>query len=111
MTPAAQLALHLRHAGIEYVAEHRFHPVRRWRFDFAILPILLAVEVEGGGFVGGRHGRGAGLRSDCEKYAEAMMMGWRVLRVVPDQVSSGKAIAWVEAIHRQLARGGAVEVK
>jgi very-short-patch-repair endonuclease len=75
--------------------EYRFHPTRKWRFDLAWPEQLVAVEVDGGGFVEGRHGRGAGLRSDSEKFSEAAAMGWRVLRVVPDHVDSGQALAWV----------------
>jgi very-short-patch-repair endonuclease len=75
--------------------EYRFHPDRRWRFDFAWPDNLLAVEVEGGGFVQGRHTRGAGLAADCEKYNTAVLLGWRVLRVTPDQVTDGQAIHWI----------------
>lgn len=84
------------------VAEHRFHPVRRWRFDWSFVTEKLAVEVEGGVFLkaGGRHTRGAGFRKDTEKYAEALILGWRVLRVLPEQITSGQALNWVERILR-----------
>jgi hypothetical protein len=58
------------------VREHRFHAERRWRFDFAWPSIKLAVEIEGRG----RHQTVVGFRNDCEKYNEALRMGWRVLR-------------------------------
>lgn len=32
----------------EFVREHRFHPTRRWRFDFAWPDEKVALEVEGG---------------------------------------------------------------
>jgi len=51
--------------------EHRFHPVRKWRFDFAFIPQMIAVEFEGGVFTQGRHSRGVGLSADCDKYNEA----------------------------------------
>ena len=76
--------------------EFRFAPPRRWRFDFAWPAHMLAVEVEGGGFVGGRHGRGQGMAADAEKYNEAALLGWLVLRVTPHQITSGMAIGWVE---------------
>lgn len=80
------------------VREYRFALPRKWRFDFAWPELLLAVEVEGGGYIGGRHTRGKGLENDCEKYAEALCLGWRVLRVTPKQVISGEAIAWLEKL-------------
>jgi len=42
---------------------------------------MIAVEIEGGVWTGGRHTRGAGFRQDMEKYNEATAMGWRVFRV------------------------------
>lgn len=75
--------------------EWRFHPVRKWRFDLAWPERLLAVEVEGGGFVQGRHTRGAGMEGDCVKYNEAALLGWTVIRVTPGMVRSGQAIKYV----------------
>ena len=63
--------------------EYRFHPVRRWRFDFAWEASKVAVECEGGVWVRGRHVRGSGFRKDCEKYNAATALGWRVFRVTP----------------------------
>jgi very-short-patch-repair endonuclease len=78
--------------------EYRFHPTRKWRFDFAWPAKSLAVEVDGGLFVTGRHSRGAGAEKDMEKFAEAMIHGWRVLRVSTNQVKSGQALAWTEKL-------------
>lgn len=78
------------------VAEHRFHPRRRWRFDFAWPDRLVAVEVEGGTFSGGRHSRGRGFAADAEKYSEAAIAGWLVIRVTTDMVLDGRALALVE---------------
>jgi very-short-patch-repair endonuclease len=76
--------------------EYRFHPTRRWRFDFAWPHHKLALEVEGGVFIRGRHSRGAGMVKDMEKYGEAAILGWRVLRVTPKQVRDGSALTLVE---------------
>lgn len=70
-------------------AEYRFHPVRRWRFDYAWPDCLVALEVEGGAFTGGRHTRGAGYVKDLEKYSEAAALGWRVVRCTPKQLQTG----------------------
>jgi len=68
------------------VMEHVFCPTRKWRFDFAWKDKKLALEVEGGVFTGGRHTRGAGFRNDIEKYNTAALMGWMVLRVMPENL-------------------------
>jgi very-short-patch-repair endonuclease len=60
--------------------EHRFHPERRWRFDFAWPESKIALECEGGTWSGGRHVRGQGYRNDVEKYNAATALGWRVFR-------------------------------
>lgn len=36
-------------------------------------------------------------------YAEALALGWRVLRVTPKHVTSGQALTWIT---RLLAQGG-----
>ena len=81
-----------------YMMEFRFHPTRRWRFDFAFERIKFAVEVEGGTWSGGRHTTGSGFEKDCEKYAEALMLGWKVLRVTGKMVRDGRAISYIEKI-------------
>lgn len=89
--------LHLRAAGIEgFEREHRFAPPRRWRMDFADPARMIAVEIEGGTWAGGRHTRGSGFAADCEKYSTAAVMGWRVLRFTTDQVNSGMALQMLQ---------------
>lgn len=71
---------------IEVVKEYRFHPVRKWRFDYAIPEHKIALEVEGGVWTGGRHTSPQGFLGDIEKYNTATLMGWRVFRVTPDEL-------------------------
>jgi hypothetical protein len=78
------------------IAEYVFARPRRWRFDEAWPDRMLAVEVEGGTWVNGRHSRGSGMRKDCEKYNAAVLLGWRVLRVTGDMVRDGSALATIE---------------
>lgn len=68
--------------------EFRFHPTRRWRADFAHLPSRTLIEIEGGIFArgGGRHNRGIGMVRDAEKYLEAALAGWRVIRLTDRQI-------------------------
>ena len=65
------------------VTEHRFHPSRKWRFDYAWPDAKVALEVEGGVWTGGRHTSSAGFLKDIEKYNAAARLGWRVLRCTP----------------------------
>ena len=78
-----------------------------WRFDFAWPNCMLAVEVEGGQWVDGRHNRPAGFSDDCEKYNEAALAGWIVIRVTGDMVRDGRALKYVE---RAISSGGDVEM-
>jgi len=66
--------------GPEPEDEYRFHPVRRFRFDFAWPDAKVAVECEGGIWSRGRHTRGKGYENDCIKYNLAQASGWRVFR-------------------------------
>ncbi len=88
------LAFQLRAVGIANVRELVFAPPRKWRADFAIGTLL--VEVDGGTWTGGRHVTGTGYAADIEKANEAMLMGYRVLRVTPAMVDSGQALALIE---------------
>jgi very-short-patch-repair endonuclease len=93
----ALLLLHIRAAGIpEPVQQFRFHPVRRWRADFAWPDAMLLVEVDGATWSRGRHTRGRGYERDCEKVNAATLLGWRVLRFTRQQVESGYAIQTIE---------------
>lgn len=66
--------------------EHQFHPTRRWRFDLAWPSYLVAVEVQGGLFCGGRHNQGAAMLREYEKLNHAAALGWRVLFCQPKDV-------------------------
>lgn len=79
----------------EPVREFKFHHARRWRADFCWPDARLMVEVEGGHWTGGKHTRGSGFDSDCEKYAEAALAGWRVIRCTGTHIKSGEALEWI----------------
>jgi len=88
-------ALHCKAHKLDVAREYRFHPVRRWRFDFAIPERMIAIECEGGVHSHGRHTRGSGFVADCEKYNHAAAAGWFVFRFDGKAVQSGEAIAFV----------------
>ena len=53
----------------EPVREQRVVVGRRYRVDFCWPDAKLALEVEGGTWIGGSHSRGSGIETDCEKSA------------------------------------------
>lgn len=97
----AELELQLKALKIPYEREYRFHPTRRWRFDFIVQPEgkRIAVEVEGIVYRGkARHQTGKGFQGDLDKYDEAMRLGWTIYRCSPAMVTSGRAIETIERL-------------
>lgn len=90
--------LHLRAHRIDgrFQREYRFHPTRRWRFDFADPAAKIAIELQGGIFGGkSAHNTGTGIRRDMEKSNEAQRLGWRVFQFYVDDVKSGRAVQYI----------------
>lgn len=83
------------------VREYRFHPVRRWRFDFAFIEEKLAVEVDGATYSGGRHTRGGGIEKDAEKQNLAAIAGWRMLRITRKMIEDGRAVQFIQLALRK----------
>lgn len=67
--------------------ELKFHPERKWRFDYAIPEYKIAIEIDGGLWLdgGGRHNRASGYKGDMEKFNAAASLGWLVLKFTPQQ--------------------------
>lgn len=76
---------------------------RKWRIDWCFVNERVAVEVEGGAFVAGRHTRGAGFVKDMEKYNTLACLGYRLIRVTPRQIANGEALTWCDRILRKVA--------
>lgn len=94
MTPLATTLLK-RHTGRIWIAEFQFATDRKWRFDYACADPQIAIEIEGGAWIRGRHTRGAGFIADMEKYNRAVLLGWKVLRYTPEQFNGG---AWMDDV-------------
>ena len=77
-------------------AEFRFCDEKRWRADFVWKEQMVLLECEGGIWTNGRHVRGYGFQSDCEKYNEASLLGWTVLRVTHLHIKNGQMITWLK---------------
>ena len=65
---------------IEVVKEHRFHPERKWRFDFAVPEKMIGIEYDGLQNAKSRHTTLVGFTGDTEKMNAAQALGWKVLR-------------------------------
>ena len=63
-----------------YVEELEFHPNRKFRFDWAIPDLMIAIEYEGIFSKKSGHTTISGYTKDCEKYNSAQLLGWKVLR-------------------------------
>jgi very-short-patch-repair endonuclease len=87
--------------GFEFIQEHKFHPIRKWRFDFANIETKTAIEQEGGVFIQGRHTRGKGFLNDMEKYNTAIELGWVVLRYTPDQLKKTVTLEQIREVLKQ----------
>ncbi len=113
-------------AGIRdrFTPEYQFHPDRKWKIDWAVLPIKLAVELNGGVFSrpvrcnhcglpvtrtlangsiipvreGGRHNSAGGYMKDLEKINALCLAGWRVLQFTSDAITSGGAVSQVATL-------------
>lgn len=92
-----------RHSGYRFVTEYKFHPKRRWRLDYALPELGIAIEVEGGRYkqttyinksgrivvrTGGRHNTAEGFKNDMEKYNELAALGWLLVRTTPEELLS-----------------------
>jgi very-short-patch-repair endonuclease len=62
--------------GLKPTQQHKFHPVRNWRFDFCWPDKKLAIEVQG---FGPGHNSLLGMLSDYEKHNAALILGWRII--------------------------------
>lgn len=92
-------------AGLPYpTPEYKFHPTRKWRFDWCFERASVAVEVEGGLWVNGRHNRPAGYAADIEKYNAAAAMGWRVFRCTPGMLAADPE-SFVQMVAEAVQRG------
>jgi hypothetical protein len=85
--PSAKFELLWRSlGGGELKKEHKFAEGRRFRFDYFTSGV--AIELEGGVWVRGRHTRPSGFLNDMEKYNLAASMGILVFRVPSHDIST-----------------------
>ena len=90
------LAAQLAQAGIAFERQYAYAPPpRKLRADFALPAFRLLVEVNGGIFNQKAHGSVTGVLKDMDRGNEAAIAGFFMLRVTPDEVADGDALALV----------------
>lgn len=104
--PSAEAALLLAALSAAWLpapeVEVLFVPGRDWRADLAWPDRGLLVEVQGGTFSGGAHTRGVGYSRDCERLAEAHLLGWRMFWLPTDWITKQHADRAVRLVTRIL---------
>ena len=91
------LAMQLHYAKLPVpLREFRFHPTRRYRFDFCWAEQSLAAEVNGGTWIQGRHNRGSSIKAEYDKLNAAVLNGWRVLLFTGEHIKTGEALNVIE---------------
>lgn len=89
--------------------EWKFHPVRKWRFDYAIPKYKIAIEIDGGVWIYGRHNRSAGYLADMEKMNAAASFGWIVLKFTPQEQYSSATFELIKQTIETIRNGRNLE--
>lgn len=96
-----QMAIQIKQVGLPIPErQYKWHPDRKFSADFAYPAIKLLIEIDGAIWVKGGHSSGTGITRDRIKDAEALIQGWKVLRVTSDMVKDGTAIGYLEQIFK-----------
>lgn len=84
----------------EPVAEFRFAPPRKFRFDYAWVDRKVAMEIEGGIWMrgGGGHSHPMWILRDMEKGNLAGLHGWRVFRFTTQEFNKGIAHSFMQTV-------------
>lgn len=68
---------------LKLYGEYYFHPERKWRFDWCIPELKIAVEYNGIMSEKSRHTTIGGYSGDMNKINAAQALGWRVIQLTP----------------------------
>ena len=81
-SPENTFAYLLESIKIPYEREYCFNsPHTKHRFDFALVGLKLAFEIDGGVWGKGRHQTPIGFMNDCKKQMLAVALGWRIVKI------------------------------
>ena len=105
-----ELEFQMKAIGLKFETQYKFHPERKWKFDFAFPEIKLAVEADGltrygnnknGTMRLGRHQTYKGRTEDLMKYDAAMRLGWNIYTCQQDMIKSGQALKTIEILIKE----------
>ena len=104
LTPSAKFEILFKSlGGWGLVKEYKFDDKRKFRFDFYVESngLKVAIELEGGVFIRGRHLRPGGFLRDMEKYNLAASKGILVFRIPSHDISH----KWINPIIETIKQG------
>lgn len=90
------LWLELAPPSLTLIREFQAIAGRKFRFDFYCVEASVLVEIQGGAFTGGRHTRGVGMSSDCEKSRLAQMQGYKCFAYTGQQITKANLTELVD---------------
>lgn len=82
----------------EPVFEFQHIPGRKFRLDIAWPEKRVGIEVQGGIWIRGKHGRGSGIVKDMSKRNLQLLNGWRVLEVQPRELCMIETVEMVRKL-------------
>jgi len=92
--------------GCKLIPEYRIGE-RRYLWDYAVPRLRVVIEIQGGIWSRGSHGRGAGINRDMDKINYASTHGWRTLQYTPQEFGEVDSVAKdLQAISKEEENNG-----
>lgn len=84
---------------VDLVKEYEPFPDRKYRVDFSLPDLKIAIEKEGGVWMkgGGAHSRPQNIERDIEKYTRLSVEGWIIIRRQPKELNGTKTLELLQA--------------
>ena len=84
------------------MAEYRFAPPRKFRFDYAWIDAKVALEIEGGIWMkgGSGHSHPMWILRDMKKGNLAASLGWKIFRFTTKEFRDGTAHTFMQAVFK-----------
>lgn len=84
---------------VDLVQEYEPFQDRKYRLDFSLPDLKIAIEKEGGIWMkgGGAHSRPQNIERDIEKYTRLSVEGWIIIRRQPKELNGTKTLELLQA--------------